>query len=354
MPLGGLGLTHDDDEAAIALLTQPIFDPVTLAALDRDRETARGAEMKRRMAEVNASYEAVAAYFDLLNGRLQLELARTHLKRMNDLLDYMKRRTELGGSSEADLQRVQAVALSAERNEVDARAALDTALSNLRRLAGVTAVQIAAPNVVEAQVPRTSDEAYRRLIRTNPDLRWAYIQIKVAHDDSLSAAAQLLPKISFNLGRYANTNASGAQGTTVDTRALFTGQLTFGAGVEVAQSLSQSAHAEALKHQYYDLLRSAQDRMRTLYLTLNSLDGQRTIAWKEFKANDKVTAAFDEQLFAANRSILDVLDTYLKYYQSKANIVQLTMNQIKTAYQIRQLVGDLDRDSVDTPDENAT
>ena len=331
---------------ALATMSQPLFDPVVLASLDRDREDVRAAEMKRRMTEVNVAYEAVSAYFDLLDARLQLELASAHLKRMTDLVGYMTRRTDLGGASDADLERVKVVALTAERSEIDAKGALDAALSTLHRLTGITAVQLAAPSSVQPSLPDDSDTAFARLVKTNPDVRWAYIQIKVAHDDSLASLAQTLPKVTFDLGRFVGVNASGAKGSTVDDRALISAVWSFGSGSELAQARSQAAHQNEMKHRYYSILRTANDRLHTAYLTLKSLDGQRLVAWKELRANDKVTAAFDEQLFAANRSLLDVLDTYQKYYQSKANLVHLTITQIKTAYQVRQLIGDLNQDNL--------
>lgn len=331
---------------ALATMSQPLFDPVVLASLDRDREDVRAAEMKRRMTEVNVAYEAVSAYFDLLDARLQLELASGHLKRMTDLVGYMTRRTDLGGASDADLERVKVVALTAERSEIDAKGALDAALSTLHRLTGITAVQLAAPSSVQPSLPDDSDTAFARLVKTNPDVRWAYIQIKIAHDDSLASFAQTLPKVTFDLGRFVGVNASGAKGSTVDDRALISAVWSFGAGSELAQARSQAAHQNEMKHRYYSILRTANDHLHTAYLTLKSLDGQRLVAWKELRANNKVTAAFDEQLFAANRSLLDVLDTYQKYYQSKANLVHLTITQIKTAYQVRQLIGDLNQDSL--------
>ena len=69
------------------------------------------------------------------------------------------------------------------------------------------------------------------------------------------------------------------------------------------------------------------------------------MAWQEFASNTKVADAFDEQLFSANRSLIDVLDTYQKFYQSKLNIVRISVNQMKIGYQIKQIIGDLSQDN---------
>ena len=336
---------HSRTDASMVMV-QPLFDSTTIASISRDRQLSRAGEMHKRSTEVTVSSEAVSNYFDLLEARLQLEISRAYLDRMNSLVDYMRKRTEGGGSSEADLERVKSVALSAQRAVVDAKGGLDAALTTMEKLTGVVAVQIAVPNEVFIDLPADPDSALADLIKINPDIRAAYIQIKAARDDALGVVARTAPKFNLEMGRYESTNASGTKGATVDDRLMLTGTISLGAGTEFLQGLAQSEHQSELKHRYYALIRNAHERLSTAYLQLKNLQDQEKISWQEFKSNNRVAVAFDEQLFSANRSLLDVLDTYQKYYQSKANIVRISIAYLRTAYQIRQLIGDLNTDNV--------
>ncbi len=333
-------------------LVQPLFDPVAAAGYARDTELARAAEARRRATEVNVAFEAASTYFDLIEARLTLDLARAHRQRMAQLVGYMTKRAALGGASDADLERVKAVSLSARRAEIDARGGLDVALSALHRITGVTAVQVAVPDRVNPQLPEQAETAFAFMVKRNPELRAAYIQIKAAHDDAVAVAARLAPKVSLEVGRYQSQNASGAQGTTVDSRVMLVGAMGFGAGTELFQARAQNAHVSELKHRYAALLRNARERLQATYLSRQNIEDQRIVAWQEYAANAKVATAFDEQLFSASRSLLDVLDTYQKFFQSKINIVHLTISEIKTSYQIKQLIGDLNRDTVADNFEN--
>ncbi len=327
-------------------LVQPVFDPGVAASYARDTELARGAEARRRATEVNVSFEAAGTYFDLIEARLTLDLARAHKLQMAKLVTYMTKRAELGGASDADLERVKSVALSARRAEIDARGSLDAALTALHRITGVTAVQIAVPDKLNPVLPEQAETAFAFMVKRNPELRAAYVQIKAAHDDALAVAARMAPRVSLEVGRYQTQNASGAQGSTVDSRVMLVGEVAFGAGAELFQVRAQNAHVSELKHRYAALLRNARERLQSSYLSRQNIEDQRRVAWQEYDANAKVAAAFDEQLFSANRSLLDVLDTYQKFFQSKVNIVHLTIGEIKTSYQIKQLIGDLNRDTV--------
>ena len=327
------------------VIVQPLFDAVSIAGLARDQQLARGAQSRRRSTQVNVSFEAVTNYFDMLAARLALDLALKHQAQMNKLLDYMAKRAQLGGASEADFERVRAVTLSAKRAVIDARGELDAALSAMQRISGVTAVQIAVPDKLYLDIPEDADTAFTQMVRRNPELKTAFLQIKAAHEDAVAAAARAAPRVNLEMGRYQSQNASGAHGTTVDSRLMIVGSVSLGAGTEAFQAMSQSAHVSELKHRYASALRAAKERLRTVYLSRQNISDQRAVAWQEFASNTKVADAFDEQLFSANRSLIDVLDTYQKFYQSKLNIVRISVNQMKIGYQIKQIIGDLSQDN---------
>ena len=327
------------------VIVQPLFDAVSIAGVARDQQLARGAQSRRRSTQVNVSFEAVTNYFDMLAARLALDLALKHQTQMNKLLDYMAKRAQLGGASEADFERVRAVTLSAKRAVIDARGELDAALSAMQRISGVTAVQIAVPDKLYLDIPEDADAAFSQMVRRNPELKSAFLQIKAAHEDAVAAAARAAPKVNLEMGRYQSQNASGAHGTTVDSRLMIVGSVSLGAGTEALQAMSQSAHVSELKHRYASALRAAKERLRTIYLSRQNISDQRAVAWQEFASNTKVADAFDEQLFSANRSLIDVLDTYQKFYQSKLNIVRISVNQMKIGYQIKQIIGDLSQDN---------
>jgi outer membrane protein TolC len=64
---------------------------------------------------------------------------------------------------------------------------------------------------------------------------------------------------------------------------------------------------------------------------------------EEIASNRSVVAAFKDQLTASNRSLLDVLDSYQRYYQSRLDVTQLlvgeTQNQLRVAHLAGTLLG---------------
>ena len=63
----------------------------------------------------------------------------------------------------------------------------------------------------------------------------------------------------------------------------------------------------------------------------------------ELESNRRVVDAFREQLFAANRSLLDVLDAYQRLYQSKVDLTTLLVSETRTKLQLAHLSGRLYR-----------
>jgi outer membrane protein, adhesin transport system len=52
-----------------------------------------------------------------------------------------------------------------------------------------------------------------------------------------------------------------------------------------------------------------------------------------------VVAAFNEQLFATNRQLLDVLDAYQRLYQSKVDLTNLVVTEAQVRLQVSHLLG---------------
>ena len=59
------------------------------------------------------------------------------------------------------------------------------------------------------------------------------------------------------------------------------------------------------------------------------------------ESNDLVVAAFNEQLFAANRSLLDVLDAYQRQYNSRTELTRLLISEATAGLQMLRNMGRL-------------
>ena len=330
------------------VLRQPLVDVAALAAYRRDDRLAEAESAKRSQTEVNVAFDVVTAYYQLVQFQLLVELGKEHNERMQSLLGYMTRRAEGGGASGADRERVRAMSLAVQRDLVDARSELAHAQMSFARLTGTLPSSLLVTQDKFALFPPTAEQATQQMVESNPQLLALRKQIEAAAFDRSSTRASMLPKVSLEVGDYRSTNASGIPGTTHDRRAMLVMTLdVLNGGSEYAMSQAQAQQQEQLRHQYDDTVRKARERLQTNYLNLTSIRAQMAIGSEENKANSQVAAAFDAQLVASNRSLLDVLDTYQKLYQNRINLVKLFVSERQATYQVLKDVGRIDAGDFD-------
>ena len=330
------------------VLRQPLVDVAALAAYRRDDRLAEAESAKLSQTEVNVAFDVASAYYQLVQYQLMVELGKEHNERMQALLGYMTRRAEGGGASGADRERVRAMSLAVQRDLVDARSELAHAQMSFARLTGALPSSLLVTQDKFALFPGTAEQATQQMVESNPQLLALRKQIEAAAYDRNSTRASVLPKVSLEVGDYRSANASGIPGTTHDRRAMLVVTLdVLNGGSEYAMSQAQAQQQEQLRHQYDDTVRKARERLQTNYLNLASIRAQMTIASEENKANSQVAAAFDAQLVASNRSLLDVLDTYQKLYQNRINLVKLFISERQATYQVLKDIGHIDAGDFD-------
>lgn len=321
------------------VLRQPVIDIPALQAYRRDDKLAAAASDKRDQTQTDVFFETAQAFDQLLQFQLLIDLAQEHRERMQSLLGYMTRRAAGGGATHADRDRVYAMSLAADRDMVDARSQYERAQVAYVRLTRVRpSALLVSP--IKTLLPDTPEEAIDQMLAVNPGLQGLRKQIEAADYDRASTRAGVLPKVAIEAGDYYQRNASGISGSTRDKRVMLVMSMNvFSGGSDYSAARAQAEQINELKLKLDDTVAKARERLTVNYLALDSVRLQLSIAREENKANSQVAKAFDAQMASANRSLLDVLDTYQKLYQSRVSIVKLFVAERQATYQVLKDVG---------------
>lgn len=315
------------------VVRQPLFLPGAIVGYLRDDALADAAGAKRDATAEQATYDTVATYLDLVRAQLDVELAREYQAQMDRLASYIKERFDAGAASGADMERVHAVALSAQRMMLDAGSGLDAALVNFSRLTGVTPLALSVPAKLLPETPETVEQALAATLES-ADLKSARAQIDAAEYDKTATWAKSLPQIDMELGQYSGIDPSGQKGMTRDVRVMFVASWQLNPVSTAATSIAQIAKQREAEQRYRSARMQAEQMVRANYLALDGLGKQLSVADQEYKTNKSVATAFDAQLSSNSRSLLDVLDTYQKLYTAKRTLGALLISNIEVRYQV--------------------
>jgi adhesin transport system outer membrane protein len=332
---------HTRDDTAL-VFRQAIWDGPAAGEFARQRALYQAALAGLGSARDQLALDAANAYLDLLQYRLQLQFARDYRIGLEKLYAFVERRSQGGGSSAAEAERVKARAINARSTVIEAQGALESALVSYRRLVGGVPDAVRTDDAGGARDLPSLDAALALAKVDNPSIVQLRETLNSIQAEERAARSKLYPKFEMEVGNYRTTNAGGRPGTTDDTRAMLVMNWNFLAGgADLAQLRSVKAREDETKFRILDVERRLDEALRVTYNTLDAVTQRAGAVRDELISNERVVAAFEEQLVLANRPLLDVLDAQQRLFQSRAELLRLTALQANLSLQVRRQLGKL-------------
>jgi adhesin transport system outer membrane protein len=332
---------HSRDDTA-AVFRQALWDGPAAGEFARQRALYQAALAGLGSARDQLALDAASAYLDLLQFRLQLQFAREYRVGLERLYAFVERRSQGGGASAAEAERVKARAINARSTVIEAQGALASALVSYRRLVGGVPEAIRTDDSGGPRDLPSVDEALARAKQGNPQLVQLRETLSSIDAEERAVTAKLYPRFEIEVGNFRTTNAGGRPGTTDDTRAMLVMNWNLlSGGSDLAQLRSVKARQDETKFRILDVERRLDEALRVTYNTLDAVTQRAAAVRDETISNQRVVAAFEEQLVLANRPLLDVLDARQRLFQSRAELLRLTALQANLSLQVRRQLGGL-------------
>lgn len=179
----------------IFALTQPIFQPTFLPALQLGRDTITQHAQRYDFTAREVLFGVARAYYDVLRVRAQVAVAQETLQRTKDTLQQAQTRLRVGEVAETDVLRVEVEVAQAEQNLTTMQNDRRLVLTVLARTVGVQE----SLQVVEPAPPRPPREGYEQLVTTalqqRQDLRALEFAVNIARHRKNLVLARYAPQI---------------------------------------------------------------------------------------------------------------------------------------------------------------
>ncbi|MCW5655257.1 TolC family protein [Hydrogenophaga sp.] len=325
---------------AYAVLSQPLFDLAAVAELRRARSAHRASLADEVGVRGDLGYELTASYFGAIEASLALKLTQNQLDRLNRLWNWVSSRADAGGASVADRERIRARMLSAQASVEDATAQLTQAGLSLRRLTGVAPHAVVLPDAEDAPGIASLEDALTLVSSGNAAVVTAMANEETAREERRAQLARFSPTVKFELSNSKSKNSGGIMGWKEDKRAMVILSMPlFSGGGDYFRQRAALARQEQYAFERQEAERSARHGLEVAFngLTLarQKIDSLRHQA----QAQARVVQAFDAQLNAASRNLLDVFDAYQQYHQSQMDLLRTCVQAILLNHQVLRLTG---------------
>ncbi len=326
---------------------QPIFAPGSYYDFRKSSALAAAADLRRDDARETLYYNAIKAYYDVMRAYASLSFARSYAKRMDSLLDYMRKRLEGGGASNVDFDRVRGRSLTAQSAVAEAEGVLESAMVSLNQITGRKIEQIEVPDHMMPAVPDTSKLALQDVYETNPGVRAARRDLDAASHELKSARAKFSPTLALEWTQTKTRGAGGAIDTTDNTLQLTTDRRLMlvmtmnllNGGSDVYYNKQAGAKYVEKSNTALDLERKLREQIEINYRTLGAVRKRMDISRQAYLTNANVADVFLDQLSTGSKQLIDVLDAYQQAFQARTDFANLLFQQADISYQILRNTG---------------
>jgi adhesin transport system outer membrane protein len=202
-------------------------------------------------------------------------------------------------------------------------------------------------------LPKTFDAAMAEAVLNNHELQVALQDMESVVPERRAVLSKYAPKFDIELSAIRTYNAGGIAASDPDPKnPLYPVQNDKRAMLVMSWNLlnggadrmqSKALESKRLEYEYHakEIQRKLEESLRINFNLLHSVSGRIDGVTQEMESNDLVVAAFNEQLFAANRSLLDVLDAYQRQYNSRTELTRLLIAEATAALQMLRNMGRL-------------
>ena len=325
-------------------MTQQLFTSgKNLNAFRAKRADIKAEKARLIQTEQQILLAAISTYMDVLESETIVALRRKNVDVLQEQLEAVKDRFEVGVVTRTDIAQSQAALSGAKAGLLAAEAGLRAARASYREIIGIDPENLKKPGRVP-RLPRSLNRAMEIARKDSPTLKIAQAQSESGRLTTLSTLGTALPSVNLT-GVYAKTEdpSIGSRGIEVESTSvevtlnvpLFRGGRSVAAvtgGLDYNNSLAKNVHAVS-----------------------NQLERETIVAWHNVATTKSAMQATKEQITAAKlalegvreenklgtRTNLDVLDAEQSLLDAQVNLANAERNQYVAAYNLLATIGRL-------------
>ena len=323
-------------------LNQPLFlGGRTWLSVDVAEMAQNKAESGISAARQNLMTRVAEAYFSVLDGQEEVELAEREVRRVEEHLERAQAQFDVGTGDITGVREAEARRDQARTRLIRARNNLRTAKQRLRRLirrpvpelAGVEEVSLTAPD------PNTPDDWVERALAENPTLEQTRQDLKIARKNVDLAKRERWPEITAQAQYSKSEGGSFIKETTQKSAGLQLNWPIYQGGAVSAKTNIEQERAAQTRLQLDD--EQEEVRVQTIqafYDWESALEEVRSLRAQVTSTKtqlDAVQTGFE----VGRRTSVDVLDAQQEYFDALRSLAQARHQYLLARLQLKAAVG---------------
>ncbi|MBL4828788.1 MAG: outer membrane channel protein TolC [Aliivibrio sp.] len=335
-------------------LQQELYQRSSWISLDTAEKIARQSDSAYAAEQQGVILRVAQAYFEVLRAMDNLEFVRAEKASVARQLEQTKQRFDVGLSAITDVHDAQAQYDGVLADEILSENALVNSYEGLREITGQEHKTLSTLDTkrFSARTPQSSSQALvDEAEQKNLSLLAARINQDIAKDNISLASSGHLPSLTFDASYgytdYDSINYSSNSYDANDLKAginlvvpIYSGGNT--SSLEKQAQFSYVAASEDLEATYRSVVKDVRGFNNNINASIGALRAYKQSVLSAKSALEATEAGFD----VGTRTIVDVLDSTRRLYDSNRNLANARYDYILSVLQLKLAVGTLNEQDI--------
>ncbi|MGF1721064.1 TolC family outer membrane protein [Vibrio kyushuensis] len=340
-------------EASISL-TQLLWDgSATLRDMDRTAAEAESVRLQILADSQDIALQVTQVYLDAIKATEVLALSESNLAVHKRIYKDIKRRSESGIGSTADVSQVEARIAKAHGNLLAAQNNLVDTHTQFYRLVGQQPLGLIYPRADESKLPLSMTDAIDVAFDNHPVIQIAKADIDSARFQYEQTKGVNYPTISVEASQTWRDDAGGDPGSSEETLAMLRLRYNlFNGGTDsdlTERAAYQLNKAKDLRDNAY---RQVEEGLRLSWSALDLTLQQKNFLADHVDSASETVIAYDKQYKIGQRTLLDLLNTENELFEARKDYLDAHYSEQYAKYRVMNATGSLlDALLVDIPED---
>lgn len=298
---------------------QMVFDACeTCHNVDQQEYRLESSVKNTKEVKENVSLRVVQAYLDVLRNQELVNLAQANVDNHKKYLKQIEARSSSGRGSKADIRQAEGRLALAESTVYAAKGELKNAKATYVQVVGEKPEDLKAFKAPVEMLPTTRDEAVERAMANNPAIHSAQFDIYAADSAHRATKSAFFPRLDVELeaNRAQNLDGTSEANNSYLAMARVSYNL-YNGGADLARKRQQFARLEEAKDTLERDRREVEERMYEAWNDLETAKMRLKPLSSHVLSSEETKKAYKSQFDIGQRSLLDLLDTEVEYFNSK-------------------------------------
>ncbi|MCA2015575.1 TolC family outer membrane protein [Vibrio tritonius] len=301
----------------------------------------------------NKALEVTQIYLNATEAEEVLKLSERNLATHQAIFVDIKKKSDSGIGSIADVTQIEARVAKAQANLLAAKNNLYDIYAQYFRLIGLQPKDLNFPRADMSVIPETVSKAIEQSQKHHPEIKVARSDVEAAQYQYKQSKGPNYPTVSLEANQSWYDDVGGTKGFSQETSVMLRFRYNLFSGGSDKDTITSSAYqVNRAKDLQRNTIRNVEEGLHLAWNALEITKQQKDFLQQHIDAVSKTVSSYRKQYSIGQRTLLDLLNTENELFEARTDYLEAKYAEQYAKYRVMNAMGILlESLRVDLPSE---